>query len=391
MSSVFGKARAGSGPQSAPLEVNLAILGRRGAGKSALTVKFLTRRFISEYDPNLEDTYSSEETVDHQPVHLRVMDTADPDTPRNCERYLNWAHAFLVVYSMDSRQSFEDSSSYLELLALHAKETQRSSPALLLGNKLDMAQYSGMLNVHPSCLPRWRGPAPIIHTVLHGDTITGVTIMQIRPKRFDVGPIIKQETVPVPSKSTAKELEAMLSKLGADMLISVLKNLPESLSNGRQQPTEGVTHAPKISAGTSCIKWEEQTSEQIFRLYRAIGNIIPLQTLWMDNTIKLLDLVEVNSSILTDPKLTGQPVIPGSVIYHKQSQILLVRCKDGWIGVRSVMLKKTLTATDFYNGYLHSWYQKDSEAQPSQCRFQTLRLPTKKKQGKKNCCYATVH
>uniref|UniRef100_A0A8I3PMI0 Mitochondrial methionyl-tRNA formyltransferase n=1 Tax=Canis lupus familiaris TaxID=9615 RepID=A0A8I3PMI0_CANLF len=391
MSSVFGKARAGSGPQSAPLEVNLAILGRRGAGKSALTVKFLTRRFISEYDPNLEDTYSSEETVDHQPVHLRVMDTADPDTPRNCERYLNWAHAFLVVYSMDSRQSFEDSSSYLELLALHAKETQRSSPALLLGNKLDMAQYSGMLNVHPSCLPRWRGPAPIIHTVLHGDTITGVTIMQIRPKRFDVGPIIKQETVPVPPKSTAKELEAMLSRLGADMLISVLKNLPESLSNGRQQPTEGVTHAPKISAGTSCIKWEEQTSEQIFRLYRAIGNIIPLQTLWMDNTIKLLDLVEVNSSILTDPKLTGQPVIPGSVIYHKQSQILLVRCKDGWIGVRSVMLKKTLTATDFYNGYLHSWYQKDSEAQPSQCRFQTLRLPTKKKQGKKNCCYATVH
>ncbi|XP_025863665.1 methionyl-tRNA formyltransferase, mitochondrial isoform X5 [Vulpes vulpes] len=242
---------------------------------------------------------------------------------------------------------------------------------------------SGMLNVHPSCLPRWRGPAPIIHTVLHGDTVTGVTIMQIRPKRFDVGPIIKQETVPVPPKSTAKELEAMLSRLGADMLISVLKNLPESLSKGRQQPTEGVTHAPKISAGTSCIKWEEQTSEQIFRLYRAIGNIIPLQTLWMDNTIKLLDLVEVNSSILTDPKLTGQPVIPGSVIYHKQSQILLVRCKDGWIGVRSVMLKKTLTATDFYNGYLHSWYQKDSQAQPSQCRFQTLRLPTKKKQGKK--------
>ncbi|XP_035865075.1 ras-like protein family member 12 isoform X2 [Phyllostomus discolor] len=142
MSSVFGKPRAGSGQQSAPLEVNLAILGRRGSGKSALTVKFLTRRFISEYDPNLEDTYSSEETVDHQPVHLRVMDTADLDTPRNCERYLNWAHAFLVVYSVDSRQSFEGSGSYLELLALHAKETQRSYPTLLLGNKLDMAQYS---------------------------------------------------------------------------------------------------------------------------------------------------------------------------------------------------------------------------------------------------------
>uniref|UniRef100_A0A8C0MA99 small monomeric GTPase n=1 Tax=Canis lupus familiaris TaxID=9615 RepID=A0A8C0MA99_CANLF len=60
-------------------------LGGRGAGKSALTMKLLTSRLISEYDPNLEDTYSSEETVDHQPVHLRVMDAADPDTPRNCE------------------------------------------------------------------------------------------------------------------------------------------------------------------------------------------------------------------------------------------------------------------------------------------------------------------
>uniref|UniRef100_A0A4W2D5A3 Methionyl-tRNA formyltransferase, mitochondrial n=1 Tax=Bos indicus x Bos taurus TaxID=30522 RepID=A0A4W2D5A3_BOBOX len=241
----------------------------------------------------------------------------------------------------------------------------------------------GILNVHPSCLPRWRGPAPIIHTILHGDTIAGVTIMQIKPRRFDVGPILKQETVPVPPKSTSKELEAVLSRLGANMLISVLKNLPESLNNGRQQPAEGVTHAPKISAATSCIKWEEQTSEQIFRLYRAVGNIIPLQTLWMDNTIKLLDLVEVDNSILSDSKLTGQAVIPGSVIYHKQSQILLVCCKDDWIGVRSVMLKKTLTATDFYNGYLHPWYQKNSQAQPSQCRFQTLRLPPKKKQKKK--------
>ncbi|XP_036160556.1 methionyl-tRNA formyltransferase, mitochondrial isoform X4 [Myotis myotis] len=192
----------------------------------------------------------------------------------------------------------------------------------LLSEALILKFPYGILNVHPSCLPRWRGPAPIIHTVLQGDTITGVTIMQIRPKRFDVGPILKQETIPVPPKSTAKELEVVLSRLGANMLISVLKNLPESLKNGRQQPTEGVTH---------------------------------------------------------DPKLTGQAVIPGSIIYHKQSQKLLVCCKDGWIGVRSVMLKKTLTAADFYNGYLHPWHKKNSQAHPSQCRFQTLRLPAKKR------------
>uniref|UniRef100_A0A8C0X7F4 Methionyl-tRNA formyltransferase, mitochondrial n=1 Tax=Castor canadensis TaxID=51338 RepID=A0A8C0X7F4_CASCN len=260
----------------------------------------------------------------------------------------------------------------------------------LLSEALILKFPYGILNVHPSCLPRWRGPAPIIHTVLHGDPVTGVTIMQIRPKRFDVGPILNQETILVPPKSTAKELEAVLSRLGANMLISVLKNLPDSLKNGRQQPTEGMTYAPKISAGISCVKWEEQTSEQILRLYRAIGNIIPLQTLWMESTIKLLDLVEVNDSVLEGLKLTGQTAIPGSVVYHKQSQILLVYCKDGWIGVRSLMLKKTLTATDFYNGYLHPWHQKNSHAQPSQCRFQTLRLPTKKQKKKLLLCNSVL-
>ncbi|XP_028922529.1 ras-like protein family member 12 isoform X2 [Ornithorhynchus anatinus] len=108
----------------------------------ALTVKFLTRRFISEYDPDLEDTYTSEETVDGQPVLLKVMDTADQDVPVSCERYLSWAHAFLVVYGIDDKGSFEGCRGYLDIIARHAKEARRRPrPVLLLGNKLDLEQY----------------------------------------------------------------------------------------------------------------------------------------------------------------------------------------------------------------------------------------------------------
>ncbi|NXO03930.1 RASLC protein, partial [Rhinopomastus cyanomelas] len=143
VSLMFGKPRAGGErpPQSPLAECNVAILGCRGAGKSALTVKFLTKRFISEYDPNLEDTYTSEELVDQQPVLLKVMDTADQDGPQHCERYLRWASAFLVVYSIDDRKSFEGCQRYLDVLALHARGCQRRCPVLLLGNKLDMDQY----------------------------------------------------------------------------------------------------------------------------------------------------------------------------------------------------------------------------------------------------------
>ncbi|XP_068551286.1 ras-like protein family member 12 isoform X2 [Anas acuta] len=124
MSSMFGKPRAGAErpPQSPLAECNVAILGCRGAGKS-------------------EDTYTSEELVDQQPVLLKVMDTADQDGPGNCERYLCWANAFLVVYSIDDRESFEGCRRYLDVLARHARGCQHESPVLLLGNKLDMEQY----------------------------------------------------------------------------------------------------------------------------------------------------------------------------------------------------------------------------------------------------------
>ncbi|XP_075063744.1 ras-like protein family member 12 [Mixophyes fleayi] len=148
MSLMFGKPRVlnashftASNERSLHAECNLVLLGCRGAGKSALTVKFLTRRFISEYDPFLEDTYTSEEIVDHQPVLVRVMDTADPDGPVNPERYLQWANAFLVVYSIDNKQSFEGCCQYLEIISQYNRGAVHETPVLLLGNKLDMERY----------------------------------------------------------------------------------------------------------------------------------------------------------------------------------------------------------------------------------------------------------
>ncbi|XP_063781685.1 methionyl-tRNA formyltransferase, mitochondrial isoform X2 [Pseudophryne corroboree] len=238
----------------------------------------------------------------------------------------------------------------------------------------------GILNVHPSLLPRWRGPAPLIHTILNGDENTGVTIMQIRPKRFDVGPIVMQKTFPVPPNCTSKELETVLSKHGAEMLISVLKNVPECLRYATEQPTEGATFAPKISAALSCIRWEEQTPEQIIRLERAVGFAVkglfamPLQAVWNDKPIKFLNFIEVPDSLIN----SDFPRNPGSIWYLPGPQIIAVRCKGGWVGIRTVILKKKMSAKDFYNGYLHPWFvQKSSMLQD--CRFNTLRLPPKSK------------
>ncbi|XP_040892591.1 methionyl-tRNA formyltransferase, mitochondrial [Toxotes jaculatrix] len=213
----------------------------------------------------------------------------------------------------------------------------------------------GILNVHPSLLPRWRGPAPVFHTILHGDTMTGVTIMQIRPRRFDVGPILNQELHQVPENCTADELGDILATKGAHLLIDTLRTLPEKIAHKREQTQTGATFAPKINTSMSWVVWEEQSCDQIDRLYRAIGSRVPLRTTWMGRTIKLLDFVGKYHISLSDP--TRRPV-PGSVTYQKESNTLAVCCKDGWVGFKAVLLKKRLTAADFYNGYLHQNLKK---------------------------------
>ncbi|KAM9311122.1 ras-like protein family member 12 [Gastrophryne carolinensis] len=164
MSMMFGKPRAlnashfpPSNERSPHAECNLVLLGCRGAGKSALTVKFLTRRFISEYDPFLEDMYTTEEVVDQQPVLVRVMDTADQDGPVNPERYLTWANAFLVVYSIENKKSFEGCLQYLEIISQYNRGAVHESPILLIGNKLDMERYRQVSKADGSALASRHG------------------------------------------------------------------------------------------------------------------------------------------------------------------------------------------------------------------------------------------
>ncbi|CAB1452932.1 unnamed protein product [Pleuronectes platessa] len=236
----------------------------------------------------------------------------------------------------------------------------------LLHEKLINKFPHGILNVHPSLLPRWRGPAPVFHTILHGDTVTGVTVMQIRPHRFDVGPILNQELHQVPENCTAEELGAALAEKGAHLLIDTLMTLSERMAHKTEQSKTGSTFAPKVSGSMSWMVWEEQTCDQIDRLYRAIGSRIPLRTMWMGRAIKLLEFVGKCHISLSDQK---RKPVPGSVTYQRESNTLAVCCKDGWVGFKAVLLKKRLTAADFYNGYLHQTVQQKTLCPTAQGLF----------------------
>ncbi|XP_064620819.1 ras-like protein family member 12 [Lineus longissimus] len=125
---------------SSPIHCNMVLLGALGVGKSALTVKYMTKRFIMEYDPYLEDTYSKPDVVDGQDVTINVMDTYDRDR-QDLEKYYKWADLALIVYSITSRPSFRQVREYIYSIAQYQKTTGKDIPIVLVGNKVDLERY----------------------------------------------------------------------------------------------------------------------------------------------------------------------------------------------------------------------------------------------------------
>ncbi len=120
---------------------------------------------------------------------------------------------------------------------------------------LDLPAH-GCINVHASLLPKYRGAAPIQWAILRGETITGVTIMQMN-ERMDAGDILLQRQTPIDSDETYGELQARLAELGAAALRDALAQLHAgALPPQRQRETE-VTLAPMVQKEDGRIDWTE--------------------------------------------------------------------------------------------------------------------------------------
>lgn len=104
-----------------------------------------------------------------------------------------------------------------------------------------------MINVHASLLPRWRGAAPIIHALRSGDTVTGVTVMRVRPHHFDVGEVLAQRSVPIGPHVLMPELHTRLAQVGAEQLVQTMRTLEQSLREARTQDDSCVQYGEWLS------------------------------------------------------------------------------------------------------------------------------------------------
>ncbi len=174
------------------------------------------------------------------------------------------------------------------------------------------------LNIHPSLLPKYRGPTPMPAALLNGDTETGTTIM-LMDKEMDHGPILAQKSIPIDSDDTFLTLQDKLSKLSAHVLVDVLP----SYINGDLKPTEQdhsqATYCGMMTKANGKIDWQKSATE-IYNQFRAYYPWPGIWTTWNGQILK----ITFCSPILNTTEASPGTVLDGGQVAAGSGTILQI-------------------------------------------------------------------
>ncbi len=181
-----------------------------------------------------------------------------PDRPRGRGQHVSAGPVKALAASLDlpvfqpdklSREMFEAA-----LASLGADIGVVAAYGKILPDWLLAAVPRGLINVHASLLPRYRGASPVHRAVINGDPETGVTIMRV-VKALDAGPMLAAVTVPIGPDDTTTMVEAVLAAEGADLLVKTLDAIEAGTAVETPQDDSLATYAPKLSKSEAMVDW----------------------------------------------------------------------------------------------------------------------------------------
>lgn len=125
----------------------------------------------------------------------------------------------------------------------------------------------GLINVHPSLLPRWRGPSPVQAAIAAGDAVSGVSVMKIDAE-MDHGPILQQVQIPVENVETPQSFFAKVVEQGVPVFLGSVKNYVAGILQPQEQDHSQATYCKLLTRDDGRINWSE-LAEVILRKMRA--------------------------------------------------------------------------------------------------------------------------
>lgn len=209
---------------------------------------------------------------------------------------------------------------------------------ILPAQVLDFPKF-GCINIHASLLPRYRGAAPIQWAVLNGETVTGVTSMQM-DVGLDTGDMLLRRETPIGENMTAGELHDVLSELGADVLSETLTALQNGTLRPEKQDDALSNYAPMLTKELSALDFTQPAQ----KVHDRIRGLSP----WPTATLRIGDkTLKVHRSVLC-ADAGGQA---GEVI--ESGKRFVVACGDGrCVELLTVQAegKKAMAAADYLRG-----------------------------------------
>ena len=201
----------------------------------------------------------------------------------------------------------------------------------------------GMLGVHPSLLPKYRGAAPVAWAILSGETTTGVTIFRLN-ERLDAGEMLSQQPVALEAGEDAEALTNRLARLGAEELLRTLETMAAGQVRVRAQDESQASVAPKLTKAQGQIDWR-QSAEVIDRLVRATIPWPGAATTWRGGALKIW-------SAGVGERVAHTTAAPGTVI-DETSEALVVATGQGTLIIKEVQPagKRRMLVKEFLAGH----------------------------------------
>ncbi|MDR0850461.1 MAG: methionyl-tRNA formyltransferase [Christensenellaceae bacterium] len=211
---------------------------------------------------------------------------------------------------------------------------------ILRSNVLEMCPY-GVINVHASLLPKYRGSCPVPWSILHGETKTGVTIMKTEAG-IDTGDMILTKQTDILPDENADELLERLSHIGADALIETLDNIEKGTAKYVPQDHSQMTYFPMLNKDMGKIDFNK-TADEIINLIRGLNPWPAAFVLDGETRIKIYNGAAAKCN-------DKQP--NGTIISADDKNGLVVKCSGGAVSLDIIQApnSKKMNAKDYLRG-----------------------------------------
>ena len=280
------------------------------------------------------------------PHHIGAVVT-QPDRPRGRGQHTSdapvKARALAAGVPVLQPTRLKDPAFVAELRALHVDLGVVAAYGRILTDDVLAVPRLGLLNVHASLLPKYRGAAPVHRAVIAGETETGVTIMRV-VAALDAGPMLSRRSRRIGFDETSEEVERDLARLGAELLVDTVADVVAGRSVATPQRDPEATYAPRLTKEDGAIDWTQPS----LAIHNRIRGLHPWPHAFAFVNQRRIIL---HRSGLVDERVRDD--LPAGVILEAHGERLIVATGDGALRLTEVQAegKRPMPAREFLAGH----------------------------------------